>query len=36
MREFLESGSLTGVREIQRSIVETNQDNFASMRGGKS
>jgi predicted AAA+ superfamily ATPase len=29
VREFLESGSLTGVREIQRSIVETYQDDFA-------
>jgi predicted AAA+ superfamily ATPase len=29
VREFLESGSLTGVREVQRSIVETYQDDFA-------
>ena len=27
--EFLENGSLTGVREVQRSIVETYQDDFA-------
>lgn len=29
VQEFLESGSLSGVREVQRSIVETYQDDFA-------
>lgn len=29
VREFLESGSLVAVREMQRSIVETYQDDFA-------
>lgn len=28
-REFLESGSLAGVQDVQRSIVETYQDDFA-------